>query len=219
MEVLVTVGKLLLVALAVAGVAHPLLKERRNYEFIWQVLKRFRFGLFVQAFGVLLAVVAVGFALYTYVPVLKYGWLNLFFDNGGNLFIRPIQDGSKSSSEFIRFLPVLFFVVLMVVLPFMAKTEEEMFRKGHDEWKDIVWQSVKFGLVHCFVGIPLAFGIALILTGLFYGQKYKRSLDRNVRTLGYSNAQDEAVMASTTAHTMCNTIVVTLLLVVALVAL
>lgn len=217
MDILITVGKLLLVAFAVAGVAHPLLKERRNYEFVWQVFKRFRFGLFVQAFCVLLAVIAVGVGL-TYVPFLKYGWLNLF-GISGNALVAPILEGSKSSYELLRLLPILFFFALMFVLPFLAKSEEEMFRKGHEDWRDIAWQSFKFGLAHCFVGVPPAFGIALTVTGLFYGYKYKREFDRKVRVVGYHQAEEDAVMASTVAHTMCNTIVVTTLLVFALVAL
>ena len=44
MDILVSIGKFLLVALAVTGVAHPLYAERHNYRFAWQVYKRFRFG-------------------------------------------------------------------------------------------------------------------------------------------------------------------------------
>lgn len=217
MDILITVGKLLLVVIAVAGVTQPLFSQRRNYGFVWQVFKHFRFGLFFQAFGVLLTVIIVGVAL-TYVPFLQYGWLNIF-GISGNMLVAPVQEGSRSSSELVRILPILFFVALMFVLPYMAKAEEEMFRKGHEDWKDIAWQSVKFGLVHCFVGVPIAFGIALSITGLFYGWKYKREFDRKVQVVGYVKAQEDGVMASTVAHTMCNTIVVTLLLVTALVAL
>ncbi|MFZ2907922.1 MAG: hypothetical protein WA014_02135 [Minisyncoccia bacterium] len=180
MDILITVGKLLLVFMAVATVAQPIVAQRHNYEFVWQVFKRFRFGLFFQAFGVLLIVIIVGVAL-TYVPLLKYGWTNLF-GISGNILVVPVQEGSRSSIELVRMLPVLFFVVMMFVLPFLAKAEEEMFRKGHEEWKDIAWQSFKFGLVHCFVGVPLAFGIALSIAGLFYGWKYKREFTRKVTT-------------------------------------
>ncbi len=219
MDFLIAAGKALLIAFAVAGVAYPLFVERRNYQFVWQVFKRFRFGLFAQALGVLMVIAVVGVTLSISIPFLKYGWPNLFFDVGGNFLITPISDGSKSSSQFVRFLPILFFVALIFVLPFIAKFEEEMFRKGHEKWRTIPWQSVKFGLVHCLVGVSLAFGIALILAGLFFGQKYKSAFDRNVQTLGYRRAQEEAIMASTVAHTMYNMIVVTVLLALALVAL
>jgi hypothetical protein len=112
----------------------------------------------------------------------------------------------------------LFFVALAFVLPFLARSEERSFRKGHDEWGSIAKQSVKFGLVHCLFGVPIAAGIALIISGLFYGFKYKRAFDRNVEVMGYWQAEDEAVMVSTTHHTMYNMIVVGLLLFVALAA-
>jgi hypothetical protein len=219
MEILATIGKVLLVVLAVASVLDPLVSQRRNYGFVWQVWKRFRFGMFFQVLGVLIAVGTVVVVLWTYVPFLKWGWLNLFYDGVGNAGIKPITDASKSSNEFVRLLPVLFLVALMFVVPFMAQAEEKMFRKGHTEWREIVWQSVKFGLAHCIVGIPIAAGVALIISGLYFGYKYKCAFDRNVRKLGYDEAEKEALMTSTAAHSLYNLVVFTLLLVVALVAL
>ncbi len=218
MEILMIVGKLLLVALAVAIVAHPLILERRNYDFVLKVYKLFRFKLFLQAFAVLAAAIFVGVMLYAFVPVLRIGWLSLFFDGGGNILIRPVQEGSESSSRYIRLLPILFYTALMFVLPFMAKAEEDIFRKGHHEWPSIIGQSVKFGLIHSVAGIPLAVCLALILAGLFYGWVYKNSFDRNVQILGRIQAEEEAVMASTVAHSMYNAIIVSILLIFAFVA-
>ena len=214
MDILVAIGKFLLVGLAVAGVAHPLYAERRNYHFAWRVYKRFRFGLFAQALAVQSAVMAVGVGL-TYVPFLEYGWLSLFYDGGGGMLVRPVLEGSVSESEFLRALPLLFFIALLAVLPFLAEAEEEIFRRGYEEWKGILWQSFKFGLMHCLVGVPLAFGIALTLTGLFCAYHYKRELNRRVRIVKRGQAEDDAVMASTVAHTICNAIAVGFLLIYA----
>jgi len=104
MEILVTIGKAILVLVAVATVVLPLVSERRNYKFIWQVCKLFRI---------------------------------------------------------------------------------KMFCEGYDEWGSIIKQLIKFGLVHCFVGVPLVAGIAFIILGFFYGYKYKRAFDHNTETLGY----------------------------------
>ncbi len=214
MESLLTIGKAVLVLFAVASVALPLISERRNYEFVWQVWKRFRITMFVQVFGILLLTIAVTIALCE-VPGMKYGWINLFFGGGGNMLIKPITDGSQSTSASIRLMVPLFFFALMLVLPFLARSEERSFRKGYDEWGPIIKQSVKFGLVHCLVGVPLAAGIALIIPGFFFGCKYKRAFDSNTDTLGHHRAKDEAVMVSTTYHTMYNMFVVALLLVIA----
>jgi hypothetical protein len=216
-EILLTIGRVLLVLLAVAGIALLLIAERRNYEFVWSVWRRFRIKMFFECLGIVTLTIAVAVALLR-IPGLKYGWINIFFGGSGNMLIRPIQEGSDSVNILVRVMVPVFFVALAFVLPFLARFEERIFRKGHDEWSSIVRQSVKFGLVHCLVGVPLAAGIALIIPGLFYGLKYKRAFDRSTDMMGYRQAEDEAVMVSTAYHTMYNMIVVGLLLLVALVA-
>ncbi|MBI1984819.1 MAG: hypothetical protein HYS60_01765 [Candidatus Wildermuthbacteria bacterium] len=217
MEILPTIGKVLLVLLAVASVVLPLVSERRNYQFVWSVWRRFRIKMFFECLGIVTLTIATAIALWQ-VPGLNYGWINLFFGKGGNILVRPIMEGSESTNVLIRFMVPLFFIALAFVLPFLAREEERIFRKGHDDWGSITKQSVKFGLAHCLVGVPLAAGIALIIAGLFYGFKYKSALDHNADTMGYWRAEDEAVMVSTTYHTMHNMIVVGLLLFVAIVA-
>lgn len=214
MEILLTIGKALLVLLAVANVALPLITQRRNYQFVWSVWQRFRIKMFFECLGVIvLTIVAVVMLLQ--VPGLEYGWSNLFFGGErGNIFIKPIIKGFDSNNILIRSMVLVFFVALAFVLPFLARAEERIFRKGYNDWGTITKQSVKFGLAHCLVGIPLAAGIALIIPGLFYGLKYKRAFDRNVDTMDYGRAEDEAVMVSTTYHTMYNMIVVAIILLV-----
>lgn len=211
MDILQTIGMFLLAAFAVANVALVLYDKRREYGFIWQVWKRFRWKMFFQAFGVVLLTIATGLAL-AQVPGLNYGWLHLFFAGGGNVLIKPLTIGTDSSYEVVRWLPVLFLTGFLLAIPFLAKMEEEQFRKGHTKWGRIILQSVKFGPIHCLAGIPLAFGIALIVSGLFYGYHYKRSFESNVRRLGREAAEEEAVMVSTTYHSMYNTIVLSVLI-------
>ena len=211
MHILQSIGIFLLTTFAVANVASLLYDKRREYGFIWQVWRRYRLGMFLQALGIILVTAVVGIALMQ-VPGLNYGWLNLFYDGGGNVLIKPLTLGSDSPNELVRWLPVLFLAAFLFAIPFGAKLEEEKFRKGHTTWGRIIWQSVKFGLMHCFVGIPLAFGIALIVSGLFYGYHYKRSFESNVRRLGCEGAEEEAVMVSTTYHSMYNSVLLCILI-------
>lgn len=221
MEILLTIGKIirvLLVTFVVAIVALKLVSERRNYRFVWAVWRRFRIKMFLECLGILALTIATIVALLQ-VPGLNYGWINLFFSGeGGHMLIKPIMEVSKSTNILFRLMVPIFLIALAFVLPFLAKYEEQMFRKGHYDWNSIAKQSVKFGLEHCLVGVPLAAGIALIVLGLFYGLKYKRAFDRNVNTMGYRRAEDEAVMVSTTYHTMYNMIVVAFLFLVSLMA-
>ncbi len=217
MEILLTVSKATFVLLAVVGIAISLIEQRHNYEFIWSVWKRFRVKMFFEVLGVITLTIALTVALWQ-VPGFKYGWTNFFFDRSSNALIGPIFEGSQSTSILVRLMVPLFFIALMFVLPFLARDEERIFRKRHDEWGSIIKQSIKFGLVHCLVGIPLAGGFALIISGFFYGYKYKRAFDRNIEAMGYRRAENEAVMVSTTYHTMYNMILVAILLLVTLAA-
>lgn len=212
MDILITAGKILLFAFAVANIALTLRAERGNLGFVKQVWRRFHVGMFLQCFLLIILTVAVGLTLVMYVPGLKYGWLHLFVSGGGNALIAPVTDASSSDYTLLRLVPIAFCLAFLVAIPFLAKVEEEMFRQGHTEWKSIWWQSTKFGLVHCIVGIPIGFGIALIMSGLFYAYHYKRTLENNIGTLGYVAADEEAVMVSTTYHSMYNSIVITVLL-------
>jgi hypothetical protein len=128
-----------------------------------------------------------------------------------------VTDASSSDYTLLRLVPVAFCLAFLVVIPFLAKVEEEMFRQGHTEWKSIWWQSTKFGLVHCIVGIPIGFGIALIMSGLFYAYHYKRTFEKNIEAFGYHTANEEAVMVSTTYHSMYNSIVITVLILLSVV--
>ncbi len=217
MEILVMAGKVIIVSLTIGGVVFFIIDEWRNYRFIWQVWKRFRFRMFFEMFGFFLLTTIVIVALWQ-VPGLKYGWTNHFFSGGGNMITAPFQEASKSTSVLVRLVPPLFFLVLMLFLPFFARFEEIMFRKGHDKLGSIIKQSIKFGLIHCLVGVPLAAGFGFIIPGFIFGCKYKHAFDSNVATLGRSQAEDEAVMVSTAYHTMYNMVVFSILITISLVA-
>ncbi len=201
----------LLTAFAVINIAAVLYTHRHEYNFIWSVWKRFRVAMFLEAVAVLIATIIIG-VLLSEVPPLKYGWLHLVYTEGGNVLVRPLTAGSDSAYELVRWLPVLFVTGLLLAVPFLAKMEEEQFRKGYTEWSDILAQSVKFGLVHCIVGIPLAFGIALILSGLWYGYHYRLAYMKYAGDYGHKAAEEEAVMVSTTYHSMYNSIIACVLI-------
>lgn len=212
MEILFTIGKAVLIMFVVTSlIVLPLISERRNYGFVWQVWKRFRVKMFFEVVGIFLLTIMLIVTLWK-IPGLKYGWFNLFSDGGGNILFKPIMEGSESTSISIRMLVSLFFLALMPTMAFIVKAEEEIFRKGYNKWSSIIKQSIKFGLIHCLVGIPLAAAIALIVVGLFYGYKYKRAFDYNIAIFNCGRAEYEAVMVSITYHTMYNMVLIAIIL-------
>lgn len=212
METVIFLGKTLLVIFAVSVIALPLYIERHNYGYIWEVWRNFTFRMLLQCLGVLAAVVVVGLALIHYVPLMEYGWLHLFYEHGGNAGIAPLADASKSDYRMVRLLAPLSMLAFLFAVPFLAHNEEKMFRKGHTTWRKIIPQSVIFGLIHCIVGVPLGFGFALALSGLFYGYHYKRTYEELRFTIGHEMAEERAVFVSTVYHSMYNTILVVVLI-------
>ena len=213
MDTLTQVVKILLFSLAFANIVYVLKLERNNMNFIQQIWRRFRRAMLLQCLLALASTSVLAYVLITYVPGTSFSWTGLLLNDGGNIFTAPLIDASSNEYVAIRLLALLLILAFLLILPFLAKFEEEIFRKGHSDWKSISWESTKFGLVHCLVGVPIGFGIALIVTGFFYGYHYKRALEKNMESFGYLRAEEEAVMVSTTYHTMYNSIIVTVLLV------
>jgi len=214
MEILKTVLTVLFAIIAIASVVSTIAKEYKNANFIFAIWKRFRFRMLFETIGVIVLVVMTYVLLVVFFPFLNWGWSDLFIEGGGNIYVAPVMAVSEQSSNwFMKALPFLFLIMFLVAVPFLARMEEKWFRYGHEEWSEIIPQSIKFGLIHLVVGIPIATGIALIISGLFFGYKYKKAFDKNIGVMSYSEASDEALMVSTTYHSFYNTFLVVALLV------
>ncbi|MEN9557786.1 MAG: hypothetical protein RL141_155 [Candidatus Parcubacteria bacterium] len=184
-------------------------------HFVWSVWRRFRLKMLCETVGVILVVIALDAAL-SQIPGLKNGWMSILSGKNGNIILSPIREGSHSTSVLVRLLVPLFFVVFTFIIPFLARFEEDLFRRGYRRWGSIAKQSIWFGLIHSTSGVPPAACIALIIAGLFYGIKYKRAFEKNLGLMDLQGAEDEAIMVSTTYHTMYNTVLGILLFSIAL---
>lgn len=220
MSVLETIGhalfvlmKVLLVAVSLATVALTLYEERRRLGFTWLVWRRFTILAFVEVCLVLITTIFTYFVLQSYLPVLTWGWMSLFVKNGGNVIIAPIFEGQRSSWIAVRLLVPVFFVAMLAIVPAMAKREEDWFRKGHHTWRTIWRQSLKFGFIHCIVGVPLGIGLVLSGVGLFYAWKYHSTYLRCMSTMSGEQAEEEALLTSTMYHSLYNTVVVVVVIV------
>jgi len=90
-----------------------------------------------------------------------------------------------------------------------------MFRHGFIDDKKIVWQSIKFGLIHSLImGLPLSIGIAFIITGLYFGFKYRKKYYEVYNPPGPMpkiKAEDEALLTSSAYHLVYNSIIFSIL--------
>lgn len=207
------IWKVMIVIFVVVSVTHCFYSNRGRLNFIWFIWKRFRPKMLLEVLGVLFLIIAAIVIMWQ-LPFLRWGWWNLLSGgNVGNILIAPILEGSQSSYLFVRILVPCFFLFLIVVFPFLAKMEEEIFRQGHYKWKSILKQSIKFGLFHLFAGVPLSAAFALIGAGFFFGYKYRRAFIQLIEK-GWPQraAEEEAVLVSTTYHTLHNTILISFLL-------
>lgn len=153
---------------------------------IWRQLRWWMFG---QAVLIIAAVIAVRGLLLTYAPLLGWSWLSVWGGDERNVSVIPIDS---------PILLVPFLVLLFVNLPRLARSEEESFRKGTRSWPHALGKSVVFGLVHCLVGVSIATGLAIGVSGLWYSHHY---------FVG-------GVERSTHTHTAYNAIVLSVLIVV-----
>ncbi len=101
--------------------------------------------------------------------VMGFSWLNLLAttkeeaSSGTNLMVAPAE---------IPWFGIIFGGLLALNMPRLARREEEIFRRGTVDWKDGALRSLKFGLIHMVVGVPLAAGLALSVAGLFFTWRY-----------------------------------------------
>lgn len=188
-------------------------------------------------FEVLLIIILVVTSLLSLlylIPYTSYGWTQLLTSQGTNVLVIPITESRDSDNPIFHLLGFGFLLLVIWVLPFLAKMEEDIFRRGKIELNEITKNSILFGLIHLLVGIPLAAGIALINTGFFYAYIYRRKylflrnkfieeyfLEREIveefLSLGLLSEhqkiwEDEAVLEVTAYHTLYNTILMLLLL-------
>lgn len=137
-----------------------------------RTLKNYRWLMAIPVVLVTLTLTfTIGFLLYTYgQPILNFSWIQLI--PSGDKTNEP--QNLMVSGLSIPWFAWIFWVLLVINVPRLAKREERAFRQHTRGWKEALWQSVKFGLVHCFVGVPIAFGLALTIPGLLFAYTYSK---------------------------------------------
>lgn len=144
------------------------LRDANERWFARCYFRQVRPGMLGAAFVVVALTVAVGLTI-AQVPGLDWTWFRLIpgqeRSEGGNLWMMPIH---------IPILGFAFLALIAINTPAMADAEERLFRLGTRGWLDAIPRSLLFGLTHCVVGVPLAYGFALTLPGLWFSYHYRQ---------------------------------------------
>lgn len=98
-------------------------------------------------------------------PILNFSWLQLIEKDaaGGNLV---------AAASFLPFVGIFFVALLALNIPRLARIEEEVFRRGTKSWAEAIPRSIKFGLIHLVVAVPVMVAVALIVSGLIFSWRY-----------------------------------------------
>ena len=132
---------------------------------------------------------------------LKFSLFSLLGKDGGNANAEIVTESSKISP----IITIIVFIILMLFLPKAAYWEEQQFRHNSITIQTSILTNIKFGLMHCLVGVPIWIGLLLCLVGFIYSLKYIFTFWKYV--------EDKLeVESSTSLHGKYNIILITILL-------
>lgn len=143
---------------------------KRDYACL-RVLRKWKWiPAILESWLVLVAVIAVALFLIKIWPQgMGWSWLKLV--------ATPEEGPTAGKNVLMSGLTIpgfawLFLVLFGVNVPRLALNEEYAFRKGVKKPPEIAVSSIKFGLMHCIVGVPIGFGLALSIAGLWFSMQY-----------------------------------------------
>jgi hypothetical protein len=137
---------------------------------------------------------------------MTWSWISMLGSGAdapsGNIMAAPFKSGSV-------LVITGFWFLLSLALPYLAKGEEEAFRSMIFGTKNRIITSIKFGLVHMIVGVPLFIALILAVVGYIFSIFYVRAFNKAAKADPYS-ADKVAILASTSVHAKYNFLIITL---------
>ena len=150
---------------------------------------------FLLVLGVIISVSLINLVELPY--ILKFSWISFITSGesrGSNLATTPLSSGYV-------LIVLIFWVVMTLCLPYLAKIEEIMFRSNVLKRSDRIKKSIIFGLIHMIMGIPLYIALVICVMGYIYSYKYYKAYIKGGDELGLE--------ASTSLHAKYNFILIT----------
>lgn len=124
-----------------------------------------------------LSLVATTFwALTVLAPFTRFGWWAALGGTGNISLGQTGKDGIGWAM-----LAVAVPLGLTLLVPILAHNEEQMFRAGAEGWSvgRRIRTQVTFGLIHLTMGIPVAAGLALVISGFYFEWVYLHAVRRH----------------------------------------
>lgn len=143
---------------------------RKDYACL-RTLKHWRWiGAILGSWAVLAVVIIVAVTLMTVWPK-GFGWSWL------QMLATPEEKPTAGTNVLLSGLRIpgfawIFLALFGLNVPRLALNEEYAFRKGIKKPEKIAFSSLKFGMMHCLVGVPIGFGLALSLAGVWFSVQY-----------------------------------------------
>lgn len=197
-----------------------------NRHLAFSVWRRIRVRHVAGSLVLMGAVLASAVGLMQLVPATAYG-LGTVIGLTGNAVFAPVEEAAVRSraaggdpaqvEAAISYGTVAFMAGMLVLFPWLAYVEEQVFREGLETARAPrqAWAALRFGLAHLVMLVPLAAALAIGVAGLWYGRVYVSAYRREAidETLAASELRRRAVLESTVWHTSFNSLLVVLLIV------
>ncbi|HEX9887967.1 MAG TPA: hypothetical protein VGA69_00695 [Nitriliruptorales bacterium] len=150
----------------------------------FEVWRRTRWRHLAGAAGLLIGVSTIAILLIEWVPPMRWGLGNLVGFTGNAVFV-PLEEAAAaagpppaSGPDWVLIgLTTLFLGPLVLLLPWLAFVEEEVFRAGLEATTPLQegWWALRFGLAHLVMLVPLGATLAIGAAGLVYGRVYRHA--------------------------------------------
>jgi membrane protease YdiL (CAAX protease family) len=164
----------------------------RPLDYLWAFMMVI--GVFITI-GILLSIDLPSF--------MNWSWTSLLSDgeHSGNIMAAPLK--SKSISIIASF-----WLILSLALPYLAKSEEVAFRSFVFGIKNRIKKSIKFGLIHMIVGVPLSIALLLAIVGYIFSIIYVRAFEKAAKSI--TNPDEVAINIATSIHAKYNFLIITI---------
>ena len=168
----------------------------RPLDYLWS---------FLMVIGVMTTVVTL--ASISLPNFMTWSWISMLGSDGaeapsGNIMAAPFRSGSV-------LIITGFWLLLTLALPYLAKGEEQSFRSLVFGTKNRIITSIKFGLIHMVVGVPLFIALILAVVGYIFSIFYVKAFAKAAKVDPYT-ADEVAVNVSTSVHAKYNFLIITI---------